>query len=194
MTTRFHGCLLLVLFVVFVEPSTSSRLERGAINPLISLSTSRDQLVEIAGYGEERLSSVLVIGSVSCEACSKGDQNKSHEVPISGATVVVHCKTGIHRKQPKQRRAAQGKTDEYGDFIIDLPSHLHATPNLDKACTVRVLKLPHRNSHCKHVLLGKPSEIELSSFGNNIRTYTTGNLKFTTPKCMIKKRSGHTNN
>ncbi|KAK9084614.1 hypothetical protein Sjap_025025 [Stephania japonica] len=193
MTTRFHGCVFLMLFIVFVEPSSSSRLERGAFNPLIDLSISRDQLVETAGYGEERLSSVLVTGSVSCEACSNGDRDEFHEIPISGATVAAYCKTeNHHRKQTKPRRVAQGKTDKYGDFIIDLPSHLHAIPNLDRACFVIVLELPHRNSPCKHVLIGKPNEIELSSVGNNIRTYTAGNLKFAAQKCIIKRR-GHSN-
>lgn len=31
----------------------------------------RDDLVRIAGYGEEKLSSVLVMGTLVCEACTK---------------------------------------------------------------------------------------------------------------------------
>lgn len=27
---------------------------------------------------------------------------------------------------------ATGVTDEFGDFMIDLPSHLHAIPNLER--------------------------------------------------------------
>lgn len=45
---------------------------------------SRDDWRQIAGYGEERLSTVLVTGSVLCEACLHGDEAQIHAWPIKG--------------------------------------------------------------------------------------------------------------
>lgn len=92
---------------------------------------------------------------------------------LEGASVVVTCKIG--RKRGKMNWAV-GTTDEYGDFIVDLPSHLHANPRLEKACMVRVLRLP-KSSACWKVFPGKPKGIRLSSVGNGIRTYTTGTVR-----------------
>lgn len=92
---------------------------------------------------------------------------------FEGASVVVTCKIG--RKRGKMNWAV-GTTDEYGDFIVDLPSHLHANPRLEKACMVRVLRLP-KSSACWKVFPGKPKGIRLSSVGNGIRTYTTGTVR-----------------
>ena len=34
---------------------------------------------------------------------------------------------------------ANAVTDEFGGFIVDLPSRLHAIPNLEKICRVKIL-------------------------------------------------------
>lgn len=47
---------------------------------------NRDHWREIAGYGEERLSTVLVTGSVLCESCLHGDEPQVHAWPIRGTT------------------------------------------------------------------------------------------------------------
>uniref|UniRef100_J3N1N3 Uncharacterized protein n=2 Tax=Oryza brachyantha TaxID=4533 RepID=J3N1N3_ORYBR len=67
-----------------------------------------------------------------------------------------------------------GITDENGNFTIELPSWLHATPNLEKACAVKVIQLP-LDSVCR--LRHGPSSshgIHLSSSEDGFRTYTTG--------------------
>ncbi|KAK1307523.1 hypothetical protein QJS10_CPA10g01796 [Acorus calamus] len=68
-------------------------------------------------------------------------------------------------------------TDEYGDFIVDLPSCLHAVPRLDKSCVVRIVQLPE-NSTCKRARVDRMKKIRLSSVGNGIRVYTAGTIKF----------------
>ncbi|KAL9665978.1 hypothetical protein QQ045_000299 [Rhodiola kirilowii] len=96
------------------------------------------------------------------------------------AVVDVACHTGRKRKVIR----ARGVADKYGDFIIDLPSDLHADPYLDRTCVVKVQKAP-KNSLC-HARFGmKYKSIKLSSVGNGIREYTAGkirlhNLKHTT--------------
>lgn len=44
---------------------------------------SREDMVEVAGYGEEKLSTVLITGSVYCEACLH-DAPQLHAWPVSG--------------------------------------------------------------------------------------------------------------
>lgn len=76
----------------------------------------------------------------------------------------------------KRHTWAKAITDEYGEFIIDLPSQLHALQDLDKACSIRVLQQPP-NSPCRQSAFAmKPKGIRLSSVGNGIRTYTTGKM------------------
>ncbi|PKA59840.1 hypothetical protein AXF42_Ash015898 [Apostasia shenzhenica] len=177
--------LLLLLPFPFLEPSSSYPFATPAAAdqnyPMQRL--PREELVRLAGYGEERLSSVLVTGTLLCQACLHpgSELSTSH---IKGAKVAVACRTdeGISRRR---RNYAIGTTDEFGDFMIDLPSQLHAVPKLQDSCVVRVLRLP-RSSLCRHLSSVNPRRIELSSVGNGIRVYTGGNIK-------INLRSGSTN-
>ncbi|KAK6917880.1 hypothetical protein RJ641_018631 [Dillenia turbinata] len=99
-----------------------------------------------------------------------------------GALVSVTCQTG---RNPKSS-SAQAITDEYGEFIIDLPSHLHAIPDLDKACLVSVLGLPE-DSACSRFFIRKPKAISQSSVGNGIRTYTAGEIRLQDSRAGLPK-------
>ncbi|XP_061339813.1 uncharacterized protein LOC133286415 [Gastrolobium bilobum] len=171
--SNFCGChalvMLLFLCLVFVLGSPAA----GQDNPLFEL-LSRDEVVQMAGYGEERLSTVLVTGSVNCEArFHNGDQ--PHAWPIPGASVAVNCQS--HASEGKGKpMVAQGVTDEFGDFMVDLPSYLHAIPNLEKICAVKVHRIP-KGSLCRPAHVKKYKGLELSSFGNGIRTYNAGNIR-----------------
>uniref|UniRef100_A0A2P2P2X1 Pollen Ole e 1 allergen and extensin family protein n=1 Tax=Rhizophora mucronata TaxID=61149 RepID=A0A2P2P2X1_RHIMU len=156
--------------IIFLQ--TSSMAQEEIVNPLYGFS-SREEMVQLAGYGEEKLSTVLVTGTVLCEACLHGEPY-IRSWPVSGALVAVHCRTG--RKWSKTT-SARAVTDEYGDFLIDLPSHLHAMPNLDRTCLVKVLRTP-KNSSCRPAYGRKNKALVLSSFGKGIRTYTAGKIKF----------------
>ncbi|KAF9610101.1 hypothetical protein IFM89_019966 [Coptis chinensis] len=163
----FHGYLALMLFLFFMVTSSVTG------NPLAELST-RSELVELAGYGEEKLSSVIVTGTVGCEACLDNREAETYAWPVTGALVAISCKSG--RRKMKVNDWAQEITNEYGDFLIDLPSHLHAIPYLERACVVKVLRVP-KNSPCKRIRVRQSNKIELSSVGNNIRTYTAGSIR-----------------
>ncbi|KAF5728526.1 hypothetical protein HS088_TW21G00674 [Tripterygium wilfordii] len=162
---------------------------------------SNREMVQIAGYGDEKLSTVLVTGSVVCEACLHGDgELHLRQWPIPGARVVVHC-----HDQAKSKRSSKTAswTDEYGDFVVDLPSHLHAIPNLEKACSLKVVRLPN-NSKCRpipnHYLKKHNYSLSVENGKGNgnenengIRTYNTGKIKFLhrtskrSPPCIINK-------
>ncbi|CAN4114667.1 unnamed protein product [Withania somnifera] len=148
----------------------------------------RDDMIKMAGYGEEKLSAVFIHGKVVCHdnGCNdniiKDDNFELTSRPIPGASVGVFC--GSSGKT--RRSSARNTTDEDGDFLIDLPSHLHAIPNLEKTCLVKVLHLP-RNTICEHAFRGKHKGLELMSIGEGIRTYTTHTIH-QTPKVTRRCR------
>ncbi|KAJ6991875.1 hypothetical protein D5086_011855 [Populus alba] len=158
---------IFIIFTITLQASTAK-----AENPLQEFS-SREELVQWAGYGEEKLSTVLVTGTVLCEACLHGE-NQLHARPISGALVNVECHASTKRSK---KSSAQVITDEYGDFLIDLPSHLHGIPHLERICSVKVLRLP-QNSVCRPAHARKQKALKLSSVGNGIRNYSAGEIKF----------------
>jgi Pollen protein Ole e 1 like len=92
---------------------------------------------------------------------------------FEGAKVAVACKT---EDKATKMNWTHGTTDEYGEFMIDLPSQLHATPNLEESCVVRIQQVPS-TSHCKIRTLLNSHQIRLSSVGNGIRVYTAGTIQ-----------------
>uniref|UniRef100_A0A2N9GHJ5 Pollen Ole e 1 allergen and extensin family protein n=1 Tax=Fagus sylvatica TaxID=28930 RepID=A0A2N9GHJ5_FAGSY len=167
----FHNLVMFItVFFMIFSTATSMATEE---DPLFELSNQED-FVQMAGYGEEKLSTVLVTGSVHCEACLHGHEAELHAWPISGALVTVNC----HNNGKNSRsRWAEAVTDEFGEFIVDLPSHLHAVPNLEQTCSVKVLRIP-KNSPCRPAYVKKQKGLKLSSFGNGIRTYSAGKIRF----------------
>uniref|UniRef100_A0A7N0UI67 Uncharacterized protein n=1 Tax=Kalanchoe fedtschenkoi TaxID=63787 RepID=A0A7N0UI67_KALFE len=158
--------LICVMVVVLGMVSGEARRE---LHPLFGLS-SREELVDLAGYGEEKLSTVLITGSVLCldHAAS------NHPQPVSGARVGVRCGSG--GEKARKSSWEETVTDEYGDFTVDLPSHLHGIQNLDKACRVEVVHVPSQ-SHCKASFARmKRRGVELSSARNGVRRYSTGKI------------------
>ncbi|XP_078165030.1 uncharacterized protein LOC144559783 [Carex rostrata] len=148
-------------------------------NPLQRM--SRAELSRIAGYGEERLSSVLVIGTLDCGLCM-APESRLLSLHVPGAKVAVACKI---EDKTRKNNWTYGTTDEYGEFMIDLPSQLHATPNLEESCVVRILQVPS-TSHCKIRTLLNSHRIKLSSVGNGIRVYTAGTIQMSS-----KSRPSH---
>ncbi|KAL6990620.1 hypothetical protein U1Q18_008736 [Sarracenia purpurea var. burkii] len=143
---------------------------------------SREELVQIAGYGEEKLSTVLISGTLLCQSCYD-EEAQTHSHPVSGALVSVSCNT---RRKSSKSNWVEGTTDDFGDFIVDLPSHLHGITNLDRRCLVKVLRLP-KNSLCHPTFTGKQKGLKLSSVGNGIRTYTA-EILYLTPKTLLLQR------
>ncbi|CAL9145651.1 uncharacterized protein LOC135628510 [Musa acuminata AAA Group] len=157
--------LMAVLLFVFPTPCAAVMSEGTAMQ------LAHAELVRVAGYGDERLSTVLVTGTLLCSA-------RMHRSPglftsnVPGAKVAVACKTEGRR----ELSWAYGLTDDYGEFIVDLPSHLHANPKLEEDCIVRVLRVPKKGSFCDLVAGVRSKHIMLSSVGESIRVYTAGTL------------------
>ncbi|XP_047956312.1 uncharacterized protein LOC125202044 [Salvia hispanica] len=133
----------------------------------------RDDLVQWAGYGEEKLSTVVIAGTILCNAGQPSLNPSINPHPVSGAKVSVVC--GTNRKA-KKGSTAKGRTDVSGRFLIDLPSHLHAIPNLEKVCHVRVVHIPVSSPCIKACAAKHNKPIALSSVDQGIRTYTTHDI------------------
>ncbi|XP_073156240.1 uncharacterized protein [Henckelia pumila] len=166
-----------VLFMILIE------------TPVISAGRTRTEvdqvLVNWAGYGEEKLSTVVISGKLLChESTAANAKPEVHPNPVSGASVAVFC--GASGRKTKKTMAKLGSTDSYGEFQIDLPSHLHAIPNLEKVCYVKAIHLP-KNSPCKQGFTGKHKGIKLVSVGEGIRAYTTHEIHL-----MFKTLGGQT--
>ncbi|KAI7749674.1 hypothetical protein M8C21_033735 [Ambrosia artemisiifolia] len=188
MTISFQGNInimriLLLIFFGFIG-AHETRARYVTENPLVELS-SGDDLRRVAGYGDEKLSTVVVSGSILCDVClDKSSNLQSH--PIPGASMAVSCDTG---KKTSKSDWVMGTTDEYGDFLVDLPSHLHAIPNMENRCIVRIIELP-KSSPCYQAFTGQHRTITFSSVDNGVRAYTAHEFHLT-PKyshpCMIEQ-------
>lgn len=71
-----------ICFMIFTITATSMATDIEE-DPLYELN-SQEEMVHLAGYGEEKLSTVLVTGSVQCQACLHGHEAQLTEWPISG--------------------------------------------------------------------------------------------------------------
>ena len=79
------GAMMIIIFLLFIQ-LTSLMAELEEIKkPILYELSSREEMVQMAGYGEEKLSTVLVTGAVLCEACLHGyAEPKLRAWPISG--------------------------------------------------------------------------------------------------------------
>ncbi|KZV57379.1 hypothetical protein F511_37802 [Dorcoceras hygrometricum] len=164
--SRFVGGFLafmkMIFFAFIIVICVETPVEARRLNSEVD-----DLLVDWAGYGEEKLSTVVISGKLLCHTGAN-----IHPSPVSGASMAVFCGTNGRRTK---KLWAKGRTDSFGEFIIDLPSRLHAIPDLEKMCQVKVLHLP-RNYPCRRAFTGKHNRIELRSRREGVRTYTTNNL------------------
>ncbi|CAO2823570.1 unnamed protein product [Amaranthus hypochondriacus] len=183
------AALLVVLMVVNSEcrPIAGKEVEEEEDKGVIGMMkwASRDEMVYVAGYGEDKLSTLLITGTLLCNKTCLGSKhgisNNNHHLglstqlqPISGALVGAKCDNNKKDQNCSWTRAV---TDKYGEFIIDLPSHLHSITNLNKVCSITILHLP-LNSICRDsIYSGNYFDLELLSIGNGIRTYTTGKIE-----------------
>lgn len=168
--------IFLFLFCVVNGPTTGAKEKTDPMTEFFNT----DETIKFAGYGEDKLSTVLVTGTLLCHPLYQ------RPFPISGASVAVSCQPGRKTKQSNQ---IQSTTDENGDFLFDLPSNLHGIPNLEKICCVSVLQLP-TGSPCKPAFTGKHKGITLSDIGEGLRTYTAGIIQLRPKTADISRHAG----
>lgn len=160
--------------IIFVYMETQAVSSSGEGTVGVADQSRRADVVHWSGYGEERLSTVVVEGRLLCHGAVDHHKLSRYTSPVSDALIAVVCGTSGRRHKMK-KSWAKGSTGNYGEFLIDLPSHLHAIPNLEKVCFVKVLHLP-RNCPCRQAFTGKHKSIKLTVMGEGIRAYTTHNI------------------
>ena len=154
---------------------------------------SRTEMVEMAGYGEQKLSSVIIAGSLLCD--TSRPHLPSIAIPgtylfmslsicfillseyltwliLTGATVAIKCHTGYKRRS----KWIKAVTDDLGEFEIDLPSQLHAIPDMENTCVVKPVHVP-KLYRCNHRSTNTHKRIKLVSSTNGFRVYTSGKIK-----------------
>jgi hypothetical protein len=138
---------------------------------LIKSIKGRAESIEFAGYGEEKLSKVVVVGNVFCNTCLKHQFSQENSHVITGALVALEC--SINRKTTASVTVAE--SDEYGDFSVDVPSAFHPEERMNR-CSVRLLNSPEGS--CNAPSTTAPSKVALIANSNGVRTYTAGSLSY----------------
>ncbi|CAN6867359.1 unnamed protein product [Brassica oleracea] len=129
---------------------------------------SRTEMLEMAGYGEQKLSSVIITGSLICNT----SPSHLHSIAIPGATVAIKCHTGYKRRS----KWIKAVTDDLGEFEIDLPSQFHAIPDLENTCVIKPIHVPELY-RCHHNSTNTHKRIKLVSSTNSFRVYTSGKIR-----------------
>ncbi|CAN7079240.1 unnamed protein product [Brassica oleracea var. botrytis] len=88
------------------------------------------------------------------------------------ATVAIKCHTGYKRRS----KWIKAVTDDLGEFEIDLPSQLHAIPDMENTCVVKPVHVP-KLYRCNHRSTNTHKRIKLVSSTNGFRVYTSGKIK-----------------
>jgi hypothetical protein len=94
--------------------------------------------------------------------------------------VTCDCESHQHPSdEPDSHALLAATTDESGNFTIDLPPRLHATPDLEKACAVKVLRLPPgSSSSCRlRHRAADAYRLRLASAEDGARAYTAGVIR-----------------
>ncbi|XP_071687924.1 uncharacterized protein [Rutidosis leptorrhynchoides] len=154
--------LFLIFFVYLGHHAKAARRD------IVAELFEDDHFRKEVGYGEDKLSTVLVGGSIVCDHACYDENSSLQSQPITGASLAVICDTS---KKTSKSDWIKGTADEYGDFLIDLPSHLHAIQNIENKCIVKILEVP-KTSPCNQALTGEHRRIKFSSTDNGFRIYT----------------------
>lgn len=177
-TTTTREPAAAVVLMLLLAAATAAAAEEEALPMEAYFSAA--ELARIAGYGEEPVSSVSVSGQLTCELCLRpGSPLLALEMP--GAKVAVTCDCESHQHpsdEPDSHALLAATTDESGNFTIDLPARLHATPDLEKACAVKVLRLPAGSSSCRlRHRAADAYRLRLASAEDGARAYTAGVIR-----------------
>ncbi|CAD6205947.1 unnamed protein product [Miscanthus lutarioriparius] len=172
-SAREPAAVLILPAILLLAAAAAAAAEEALPMPMEVYFTPAE-LARIAGYGEEPVSSVSVSGQLTFELCLRpGSHLLTLEMP--GAKVAVTCESESPTPSNQLDSLAFATTDEYGNFTIDLPPQLHATPDLEKACTVRVLQLPADSCRLRH--RSDTYGLRLSSVEDGVRAYTAGVIR-----------------
>ncbi|KAK4271889.1 hypothetical protein QN277_020515 [Acacia crassicarpa] len=120
---------------------------------------------------KHRSAAAIVVGTVYCDTCFQRDFPMSNHF-ISGASVAVECKDG--NSKPKFRKEA--KTDEHGEFKVQLPFSVSKHLKRIKGCTVKLVS--SSEPYCAVASAATSSSLRLKSKKQGNHVFSAGFFSF----------------
>eukprot|EP00253_Pinus_taeda_P003404 PITA_03404 len=118
-----------------------------------------------------KASSVVVVGKVFCDTCLE-DRLSENGYVISGASIAVECE--LNRKM--MTISFLGKTDENGEFRLELPSDIFQSTDQLNNCWARPRNSPYDS--CNIPRISEPPKLSLQSASNGVVTYSAGSFSY----------------
>ncbi|KAK7340702.1 hypothetical protein VNO77_21412 [Canavalia gladiata] len=125
-----------------------------------------------ASHGK-KLPSAVVVGTVYCDTCFQQDFSMGSHF-ISGASVSVECKDG--NESSKSRFRKEVKTNEQGEFRVQLPFSVSKHVKRIKGCTVKLVS--SSEPYCAVASAATSSSIRLKSRKQGLHVFSAGFFSF----------------
>ncbi|KAK4280001.1 hypothetical protein QN277_011687 [Acacia crassicarpa] len=120
---------------------------------------------------EKKLLTPVVVGTVYCDTCFQHDFSRNSHF-IAGASVAVECKNG----DSKPGFWKEVRTNEQGEFRIELPFSVSKRVRRIKGCTVKLIK--SSEPHCSVASAGTTTSLSLKSRNQTEHTFSAGFFSF----------------
>ncbi|GLT61985.1 hypothetical protein SLA2020_346550 [Shorea laevis] len=136
---------------------------------ILFLSFTFSTLSEAGHHGKNP--SAIVVGTVYCDTCfQQGFSRNSHFIP--GASVLVECKDGNSKEGFRQ----EVKTDEHGEFRVDLPFTVSKHIKKIEGCSVKLIN--SSEPYCAVASSATSSSLHLKSRKEGIHIFSAGFFTF----------------
>ncbi|KAL2329781.1 hypothetical protein Fmac_017362 [Flemingia macrophylla] len=122
---------------------------------------------------DKKLPSAVVVGTVYCDTCFQQDFNMGSHF-ISGASVAVECKDGYGSRKPRFRKEV--KTDERGEFKVQLPFSVSKHVKRIKGCIVKLIS--SSEPYCAVAAAATSSSLRLKSRKQGLHIFSAGFFSF----------------
>ncbi|XP_028779086.1 vegetative cell wall protein gp1-like [Neltuma alba] len=123
-----------------------------------------------AGH-DKNLLTPFVVGTVYCDTCFQHDFSRNSHF-IAGASVAVECENG----DSKPRFWKEVRTNEHGEFRVELPFSVSKHVKRIKGCTVKLMK--SSEPHCSVASAATSSSLSLKSRNQREHTFSAGFFSF----------------
>ncbi|KNA18221.1 hypothetical protein SOVF_072540 [Spinacia oleracea] len=116
--------------------------------------------------------SAVIVGAVFCDTCFQDDLSKAGSHHIPGATVAVECAQGSSRPAFYQ----EAKTDQQGNFKVQLPFSISKHVKKIEGCTVKLVK--SSDPYCAVASTATSSPIHLKNRKGKKHIFSAGFFSF----------------
>ncbi|CAJ2669190.1 unnamed protein product [Trifolium pratense] len=124
-------------------------------------------------HHHKKPTSAVVVGTVYCDTCFQQDFSMGNHI-ISGASVEVECKDEHEISKPRFKK--QVKTNEHGEFRIQLPFSISKHVKRIKGCVVKLVS--SNEPYCSIASTATSSSINLKSRKQGLHIFSAGFFSF----------------